>query len=113
MVNFNLNNKVTIFIKIVLLFAILFLASVLFKDYLPNIVSVLTILFFLGTIAILLILIIFEAINDRFRFSFWNKIRTTKRLLSNGKYECQFCGNRNLSKNDRYCFVCGHKYLSQ
>jgi len=35
------------------------------------------------------------------------KIKKQKLVLENGKYECQSCGNRQVSGDDKSCCICG------
>jgi len=37
-------------------------------------------------------------------------IRKNKMALENGKFECQFCGNRQITAMDRICIICGVKF---
>ena len=34
-------------------------------------------------------------------------IKKKKLILANGKYECQSCGNRQVSSDDKSCSICG------
>jgi len=33
--------------------------------------------------------------------------RTTKQAIGNGEYECQSCGNQNMTATDKECGICG------
>jgi len=59
---------------------------------------------------VFLVLIIVEQIQDHIVDMNYQKQRDQKILLSNGKYECQYCGNQKVKKNDKICSVCGKEF---
>ncbi len=58
-------------------------------------------------LAIFIILLVIEQIQDRTVDTLYRKQRQNKLALADGYYECQFCGNRRLRGNATRCAVCG------
>ena len=56
------------------------------------------------------ILIVVEQIQDRIFDAWYRRNRRRKLRLADGRYECQFCGNRDVSAGDRSCRVCGKQF---
>ena len=112
----NLNQPSTVFVKIIGIFIVLIPAVLYCAILLLNNTTIASML--LGVIkvslaigafaaAILLILIIIEQIQDHYFDVHYQKNRSQKRLLANGNYECQYCGNQKLKESDKICLVCG------
>ena len=40
----------------------------------------------------------------------YNKVKYQKIQISHGLYECQYCGNQNVKKDDLFCKVCYIKF---
>lgn len=40
----------------------------------------------------------------------YNKVKYQKVEISDGLYECQYCGNQNVGKEDLFCKVCATKF---
>ena len=57
------------------------------------------------TIAAFLVLLL-ELYQDKKIDQYYRLHQKGKRLLSNGNYECEQCGNREVKKADTYCKIC-------
>ncbi len=57
--------------------------------------------------AISLVLLLVEAIQDRRMDHHYRAQRETRLKLSNGRFECQYCGSQQIRESDRYCRICG------
>jgi hypothetical protein len=115
----NLNQTGVIIIKVIGLFIFVIPVFLYGASLLLGFVNIHTILF-LGAIklsvvigayalAILLILVVVEQIQD---YSFdrrYQKNRDRKVQLADGNYECQFCGNQKVKEDDKTCQVCGRE----
>jgi hypothetical protein len=60
---------------------------------------------------ILLVLLIVEQIQDHYLNVVYFRNRNRKVALSDGYYECQYCGNRKVGASSKYCLVCGKPLL--
>ena len=40
----------------------------------------------------------------------YHNIKKYKLKLNNGKFECQSCGNRQITENEKICVICGMKF---
>ena len=60
-------------------------------------------------LVVLLVLIIVEQIQDHYIDTHYQKNRARKLPLTNGNYECQYCGNQKVKENDKTCQVCGRE----
>ena len=69
-------------------------------------ISALTGLFLLG---ILLILIVLEQIQDRTLYWHYLKTRSRRIRISEGRFECPYCGNCEVQEVDTSCAICGNK----
>ncbi len=60
--------------------------------------------------SLLLVLIVAEFVQDRWRDAFYARHRNIKLKISASDYECQNCGNRQIKMDDRMCPVCGQRF---
>jgi hypothetical protein len=114
----NLNQPGAVFLKIIgLLFAVipagLSCALLLFNnaEVAGTLHNLIRISFALGALAlvILVMLIIMEQVQDHYLDVQYHKRRDHKLPLADGKYECQYCGNRAVREIDKTCSVCGRQ----
>lgn len=61
----------------------------------------------LGILAVFVLLIVVEHIQDVRMDRLYRRNRRRKLPLAGGRFECQYCGNRQLQEADRSCPVCG------
>lgn len=116
----NLNQPGMLFVKLIGLFMIIIpSASYAFLLAFRLTGTIRTILFsgikisfgFGGLIfLVFLILIVLEQIQDHYFDVQFQRQRDQKILLSNGNYECQYCGNQKVKKNDKICSACGKEF---
>lgn len=66
----------------------------------------------IGLVFLLLFIVylMVELHQDKRPDRYYQQHRSRKVLLGNGGYECQTCGNKNLSKRDGYCSLCGTRF---
>ena len=57
--------------------------------------------------AVFAVLLVIEQIQDRLLDTSYHNNRHRKIRLSDGYYECQYCGSQKVQALDRYCPVCG------
>lgn len=57
-----------------------------------------------------IVLLTIELHQDKKLDQYYSCTKDIKLPLSSGKYECQLCGNKNLTKKDTFCQVCGQKF---
>lgn len=71
--------------------------------------------FVIGAIIIIFfsIILAIELRQDKKINKQYNKVRYKKIQLSDGMYECQYCGNHKVTDDDLYCKVCGIKFLEE
>ncbi len=62
--------------------------------------------------AVLLLLVMVERIQDNLFDKVYRRNRRNKIRLADGAYECQYCGNRQVGKNDTHCAVCGKRLFN-
>jgi hypothetical protein len=111
----NLNQSGFLFVKLIGLFsvaipAVLYGLSFLLSGAIVSILLKMTKVSFgiaLLIFVVFLVLLIVEQIQDHFIDVQYQKNQSHKLPLSDGSYECQYCGNRNVKKNDKTCGVCG------
>ena len=58
-------------------------------------------------LAVFVILLIVEQIQDVLLYQVYRKSRAKRIPLADGRYECQFCGCRTLREFEHTCPVCG------
>lgn len=58
-----------------------------------------------------MLLIILEQIQDKLLADDYLKNRNRKLKIAAGRYECQYCGNRDVKESDKTCQVCGKGLL--
>ncbi len=112
----NLNQPSSVFAKMIGLFVVV-IPAVLYgilhlwnsTEVVRPLRSLIRISFTIGALlfVVLLILIIAEQIQDRYIDVQYQKNSARKLLLADGNYECQYCGNQKVKKNDKTCLVCG------
>ncbi len=112
----NLNQPSAVFVKMIGLFVVV-IPAVLYgilllwnrTEIVRPLRSLIRISFTVGALifVILLILIIAEQIQDRYIDVQYQKNRDRKLPLADGNYECQYCGNQKVKRNDKTCLVCG------
>jgi hypothetical protein len=111
----NLDQPGIVFAKIIGLFvavipAVLYGILLLFHgaEIVGTILGAIRISFAIGAVVfvILLALIIVEQIQDHYIDIAYQKNRARRLPLGNGRYECQYCGNRKVTKNEKTCWVC-------
>lgn len=61
----------------------------------------------------IIVLLIIEGYQDKYLDHYYEQNRNIKCALTNGKYECMACGNRNLSLQDRSCPICGIYFMKE
>ena len=61
-------------------------------------------LFFIGLLAI-------EFYQDKKIERQYPNIRKYKLKLNNGKFECQSCGNKQITEIDKICVICGMVFV--
>ncbi len=61
----------------------------------------------LTLLVLFIILLLIEWVQDRHLDTVHRRNRHRKLPLSAAHYECQYCGNRQVKADDRYCRVCG------
>lgn len=68
--------------------------------------------FMIGILILLLftIWLFIEFLQDNYWNQYYANHKNERLKLSNGGYECQSCGNRNIKENDKNCNVCGMKF---
>jgi hypothetical protein len=110
MINLNLNQASSIFVKSILILTIVYLGTIILN--IP-VVSIIVGFVLLVLIITFLGLIVFEQINDKYRIRKWKQDEDMLLLTNEGKYECGRCGNRNTSKYDKYCSSCGMIYKNK
>jgi len=69
-------------------------------------IGLLIALFFIGLLSI-------EFCQDKRLERQYPNIRKNKMALENGKFECQFCGNRQITVMDKICVICGVEFDNQ
>jgi hypothetical protein len=69
-------------------------------------VGLLISLFFIGLLSI-------EFYKDKKIERQYSNIRKYKLKLDNGKFECQSCGNRQITEMDKFCVICGMKFSNE
>lgn len=52
------------------------------------------------------ILLTIELHQDKKLNAYYNSQRMNKLIISESKYECQVCGNREIKKHDTHCMIC-------
>ena len=82
-----------------------------FDFYILNIIS--NISFTIGVIILagFSVLLIIELHQDKKLNAYYNSQRIKKMVISEYKYECQVCGNREIKKNDTHCNICGTHFI--
>lgn len=119
----NLNQPSTTFLKIIGFFVVL-LPAVLYGIKLAwNEAGVITTLLRslikislvvgASVFIVFLMLIVVEQIQDYYYDIQYQKQRSPKVVLVNGFYECQYCGNQKVRKNDKVCNVCGKDFAPE
>lgn len=119
----NLNQPSTTFLKIIGFFVVL-LPAVLYGIKLAwNEAGVITTLLRsliktslvvgASVFIVFLMLIVVEQIQDYYYDIQYQKQRSQKVVLVNGFYECQYCGNQKVRKNDKVCNVCGKDFAPE
>ena len=89
------------------LFSLIFQATIFFT--LRNIslgIGFLITLFFIGLLSI-------EFHQDKKIERQYPNIRKYKLKLDNGKFECQSCGNRQITEMDKICVICGMEFNNE
>lgn len=115
----NLNQVSTIFLKVTGFFGLL-LPAVLYVIVLAwtgtgmiknLLVSMIRVSFIVGASVFLvfLVLIVVEQIQDHAYDARYRKQQGQK-VLADGYYECQYCGNQKVRENDKSCHVCGKEF---
>jgi len=59
---------------------------------------------------VLVVLVVFEQIQDHLLYRAFLKNRGRRIRLSDGYFECQYCGNRKVREFDTVCPACGEGY---
>jgi len=78
-----------------------------------NVLTTISSIFFLG-VTILMGFGIFLAIElhqDKKLNAYYKREQTQKVKISENKYECQVCGNREVNQNDTCCKICGTSFV--
>ena len=116
----NLNQSGIVFVKIICLFGVMIptaLYIILLWSRTETVRALLLSLikgsFRIGALmfVIFLVAMVVEQIQDHYFDMQYQKQRGQKRLLVNGNYECQYCGNQKVRENDKACSVCGRGFL--
>lgn len=63
----------------------------------------------LACLGVFALLVIVEQVQDRLYDRGYRRQRGRKLAGPGGMYECQYCGNRQLTERDRRCTVCGRE----
>lgn len=118
----NLNYPSRVFVEVIGLFLVLIPVVLYGVVLLWNetgtirtlLVSLIKVSFLLGAFVLIvfLVLILAEQVQDRYFDAKYQKQRGQKVLLTNGYYECQYCGNQRVKENDQICDVCGKEFGS-
>lgn len=53
-----------------------------------------------------------ELHQDKKLNEYYNRKQTQKVKISENKYECQVCGNREINQNDTSCKICGTRFVN-
>lgn len=61
----------------------------------------------------LAILLRIELKQDEKINTFYEKNKHTKIKISNGHYECQYCGSKKVREDELTCSVCGIKFINR
>jgi hypothetical protein len=64
----------------------------------------------IGLLVVLLVLIVVEQVQDGYLFRRYLKERRAKLALTDGRYECQYCGFRQVRAEDSCCPACGQGF---
>lgn len=82
-----------------------------YKFKILNVIS--SISFVTGSIILIgfFILLIIELHQDKKLNAFYNSEKKKKMKISESKYECQVCGNREIGCRDLYCKICGIHFV--
>lgn len=116
----NLNQPSTMFLKVISFFVVL-IPAVLYgivqvwsgtERITTLLLSMIKVSFVVGAFVsiVFLVLIVVEQIHDNYYNIQYQKQRNRKILLSNGYYECQYCGNQKVREHDKSCNVCGKEF---
>ena len=65
----------------------------------------------LALLALFILLLIIEAVQDRIQNARYIKNKSQRLRLANGYYECQYCGYQKVHAFDRRCPVCSKDLL--
>ncbi len=57
------------------------------------------------------VLLIIELHQDKKLNAYYHSQRIKKLVISEHKYECQVCGNREIKKDDTRCNICGAHFV--
>jgi uncharacterized paraquat-inducible protein A len=116
----NLNQPILVFVEVIGIFMVLIPAVLYGVMLLWNetgsartlVLSIIKISFLLGAflLIVFLALILAEQVQDHYYDVKYQEQRSQKVLLSNGYYECQYCGNQRVKENDKTCDVCGKEF---
>ena len=116
----NLNQPRLVFVEVigffmVLIPAVLYGVVLLWKEtgsIRTLLLSLIKVSFLLGAFVLIvfLVLIIAEQVQDHYLDAKYHKQRSQKVSLTNGYYECQYCGNQRVKENDNTCHVCGKEF---
>lgn len=116
----NLNQPSTMFLKVISFFVVL-IPAVLYgivqvwsgtERITTLLLSMIKVSFVVGAFVsiVFLVLIVVEQIHDNYYNIQYQKQRNRKILLSNGYYECQYCGNQKVREHDKSCNVRGKEF---
>ena len=62
-------------------------------------------------LAALVLMLAVELVQDALFDRWYRRQRRHKLNLPDGGYECQYCGNRQVTGGERYCRVCGKELV--
>lgn len=111
MINLNLNRISKYFVFVGLIASIVVCIRFLYvSNTIVNLISELFQLILICDIGVFVFLIIFEQINDIYRFRTWKSLNNGKLFIGKENFECGYCGNKIVTRSDRYCSVCGKQF---
>lgn len=105
--------KILVLIGVFLLLIPSLLLALQYFFYLPIIHALIRVSLIIGAIivALFVLLLMVEFSQDRRINRYYASHTNMKIQLSDGRYECQSCGNTRLKASDRQCGICGVKFV--
>lgn len=92
----------------------LFLLYTLFiKNEVVSILMKISIVVGIAILGLFILMLIIELKQDNNINLQYNKVKYQKIQMPDGQYECQYCGNRMVKKEDLFCKICNVKFIEK